>query len=250
MLGFQRVFSTARAFFLRYLLRTVNRNLRKTLFFGKKDFTSKTNGLANFCAQKFAQNLTARNFCAMNDLAERLISLRTGLSRREFAKSLGITESTLRNYEKGVSSPDAQFLTELCKKMNLSPEWLLFGTSAVCSTGSSAPKIEASVEALPGECPRCGKLERDLELEKAERRELAAETRRLYREKEELHREKEQLLREKEELLRENGTLREKLAGLEAGRGKRRSEHDEGDFPSIFDENHTTSSSRPAIIRK
>ena len=52
------------------------------------------------------------------------------------------------------------------------------------------------------------KLEQELELEREERRELAAETRRLYREK-------EQLLREKEELLRENGSLREKLARLE-----------------------------------
>lgn len=187
----------------------------------------------------------------MNDLAERLISLRTGLSRREFAKSLGITESTLRNYEKGVSSPDAQFLTEICKKMRLSPEWLLFGTNSARSTGTSSPKVEAPIDALPGECPRCSKLERDLELEKEERRELAADNRRLYREKEELHREKEQLLREKENLLRENGTLREKLARLEAERDKCRSDHGEGDFPPLFDEQRTPpSSSRPTVIKK
>lgn len=187
-----------------------------------------------------------RNFCAMNDLAERLISLRTGLSRREFAKNLGITESTLRNYEKGVSSPDAQFLTEICKKMKLSPEWLLLGTNSVRSADTSSQKIEVPVGALPSECPRCSKLERDLELEKEERRELATDNRKLYREKEELHREKEQLLREKEELLRENGTLREKLARLEAERGKRISDRDdEGDFPSLFDEQRSITSSNP-----
>ncbi len=82
------------------------------------------------------------------------------------------------------------------------------------------------------------RLVRELELEREERRELAAETRRLYREK-------EQLLREKEELLRENGTLREKLARLEAERGKRISGHDdEGDF-SLFDEQHSIISSNP-----
>ena len=56
-----------------------------------------------------------------------------------------------------------------------------------------------------------------------------------------LHREKEQLLQEREELLRENGLLREKLARLEAGHGKRRSVHedDEGGFPSLFDERRT-----------
>lgn len=180
----------------------------------------------------------ARNFCAMNDLAERLISLRTGLSRREFAKSLGITESTLRNYEKGASSPDAQFLTEICKKMKISPEWLLFGTNSARSADTSSQKIEVPIGALPGECPRCSKLERDLEIEKEERRELATDNRRLYREKEELHREKEQLLREMEELLRENGALREKLARLETEHGKRRSiqDDDEEHLPTLFDE--------------
>lgn len=90
------------------------------------------------------------------------------------------------------------------------------------------------MDVSPSECPRCVKLERDLELETKERRELAADNRRLYREK-------EQLLREKEELLRENGSLREKLARLEAGHGKRRSAHEdgEGDFPSLFNERRT-----------
>lgn len=158
----------------------------------------------------------------------------------------------MRNYEKGVSSPDAQFLTELCKKMKLSPEWLLFGNNSARSTDTSSQKNEARVEALQSECPRCSKLERDLELEKEERRELATDNRRLYREKEELHREKEQLLREKEELLRENGTLREKLARLEAEHGKHPSTHDEpGDFPDLFDEQRTTrSSSRLARAHK
>lgn len=78
------------------------------------------------------------------------------------------------------------------------------------------------------------RLVRELELEREERRELAADNRRLYREK-------EQLLREKEELLRENGCLREKLARLEAGLGKRHSvkEGDEGGFPSLFNERRT-----------
>lgn len=183
----------------------------------------------------------------MNDLAERLISLRTGLSRREFAKSLGITESTLRNYEKGASSPDAQFLAEICKKMRLSPEWLLFGTGSSRTADASSPKAEASMKTLSSECPRCDKLERDLELEKEERRELATDNRRLYREKEELHREKEQLMREKEQLLRENGALREKLARLEAEHARHSVvQDDEGTFPGLFDEQRTTRSSSRA----
>ena len=63
----------------------------------------------------------------METLQERLISLRGESSRRSFAENLGINESTLRNYEKGVSSPDAQFMTTVCKKLRISPMWLLFG---------------------------------------------------------------------------------------------------------------------------
>lgn len=148
----------------------------------------------------------------------------------------------MRNYEKGASIPDAQFLTEICKKMRISPEWLLLGIGPKRIAETAPKENEATIAAL-NECPRCDKLEHELELEKNERRELATDNRRLYREKEELHREKEQLLREKEVLLRENGSLREKLARLEAGHGKRRSVHedDEGDFPSLFDERRTIS---------
>ncbi|WP_446424110.1 helix-turn-helix domain-containing protein, partial [Mailhella sp.] len=46
----------------------------------------------------------------MDNIASRIISLRGKLSRRPFAKKIGTTESTLRNYEKGVSLPDAQIL--------------------------------------------------------------------------------------------------------------------------------------------
>lgn len=115
----------------------------------------------------------------------------------------------------------------------------------------SPPLQEKPEYGLQTERGNEARLVRELELEREERRELAADNRRLYREKEELHREKEQLLREKENLLRENGTLREKLARLEAERDKRRSDHDDGDFPPLFDEQQATpSSSRPAVIRK
>jgi len=62
-------------------------------------------------------------------------------------------------------------------------------------------------ESVQGECQRCSKLERDLDVEKKERRELAVDNRRLYR--------------EKEELLRENSALREQLARLEAASTKK-----------------------------
>lgn len=90
-------------------------------------FCEQSQRVINFIAQKIAQKLDALKFCAMETLQERLISLRGESSRRSFAENLGINESTLRNYEKGVSSPDAQFMTTVCKKLRISPMWLLFG---------------------------------------------------------------------------------------------------------------------------
>ena len=107
---------------------------------------------------------------------------------------------------------------------------------ATNSTSASQEKVGYELAADDGNVTR---LERELDLEREERRELAVENRRLYREK-------EQLLREKEELLRENGNLREKLARFEAEHGKRISDHDdEENFPGLFDEQRSITSSNP-----
>ncbi len=87
------------------------------------------------------------------------------------------------------------------------------------------------------------KWERELELEREERRELAAETRRLYREKEELHREKEQLLREKEDLLRTLGELSAKLALMEGRMEAARGETEQEEQPLRFDKKQAIPSS-------
>lgn len=134
------------------------------------------------------------------------------------------------------------WVEKIALKFDVSADWIFFGRGPMrisdlvaqenlekrASEKTGGEQAATLVEQLGS------KLERELALEREERRELAAETRRLYREK-------EQLLREKEELLRENGSLREKLARLEAGHGKRRSVHedDEGGFPSLFDERRT-----------
>lgn len=186
-------------------------------------------------------------------LGERLALLRGVITQSEFAETIGISQNSLCRYERNQRMPKASIINQVCKVTGASYEWLISGQGEMYAP-ETPHRLPLQQTALPtsvaSECPRCTELEYELKQEREERREFAAETRRLYREKEELHREKEQLLREKEDLLRENGILREKLAGLEAERDKRRSEHEEGDFPSIFDENHTTSSSRPAIIRK
>ena len=64
---------------------------------------------------------------AMDTLAARIEFIRGSQSRRSFAQQMDTTESTLRNYEKGVSVPDAIFLENVCKKLRILPEWLLLG---------------------------------------------------------------------------------------------------------------------------
>lgn len=144
----------------------------------------------------------------MNNIAARIVSLRMGMPRRAFAQKLGITESTLRNYEKGISLPDAQLLADICQKMQILPKWLLLGEGPMTDSGTLTGKIEHPIRATSDEspsskeCPRCTKLEAKLDLAEEERRETYAENKQLHK--------------DKESLLRENAELREKLARLEA----------------------------------
>lgn len=170
-----------------------------------------------------------------------------------FASFLGLRQGSISGAKKKKQLPHAWFF-QVAEKTGVSSDWLFWGRGPIQLPSESEladeikGKVEFSNDSLPTSSveKKLVKLEHELDMEREERRELAAETRRLYREKENLHREKEQLLREKEELLRENGTLREKLARLDAERGKRISDRDdEGDFPSLFDEHRSITSSNP-----
>ena len=170
-----------------------------------------------------------------------------------FASFLGLRQGSISGAKKKKQLPHAWFF-QVAEKTGVSSDWLFWGRGPMQLPSESelADELKGKVELSDAPLPtssvgkNLAKLEHELDLEREERRELAAETRRLYREKENLHREKEQLLREKEELLRENGTLREKLARLEAERGKRHSvqDDDEGDYP-LFDERRSIASSNP-----
>lgn len=170
-----------------------------------------------------------------------------------FASFLGLRQGSISGAKKKKQLPYAWFF-QVAEKTGVSPDWLFWGRGPMQLPGESelADEIKGKVELSDTPLPissvgkNLAELEHELGLEREERRELAVETRRLYREKESLCREKEQLLREEEELLRENGTLREKLARLEAEHGKHISGHDdEEDFPSLFDERRSITSSSP-----
>lgn len=59
--------------------------------------------------------------------SERIASLRGSSSRKDFAETLGIHANTLGNYERGERTPDVEFAALLCRKLDISPRWLLTG---------------------------------------------------------------------------------------------------------------------------
>lgn len=65
----------------------------------------------------------------MTSLGQRIREARGSLSRAKFCKRIGITSSTLRNYEKGMALPNADVLGKLCAACALDADWLLLGKS-------------------------------------------------------------------------------------------------------------------------
>lgn len=146
---------------------------------------------------------------------------------------MGCSMQTIYRYEWGERVPDERFLQELAEKTGTPLDWLKGDDLDRISLEENVPRKKAAPSAKQYRMEleaRLEKTELRVEFLENERRELAAENRRLYQ--------------EKEDVLRENGLLREKLARLEAERGKLRlAQDDEGDFPSLFDERRTIPSS-------
>lgn len=60
-------------------------------------------------------------------VGDRIKELRGKESRPSFCPKLGISKSTLVNYETGVSSPTADVLNIICDRFQVNPAWLLRG---------------------------------------------------------------------------------------------------------------------------
>lgn len=58
-------------------------------------------------------------------IGQRIMSLHEGQSRAAFAKELGISDSTLGNYERGDRFPDAHFLARLRGRYGVDLNWLI-----------------------------------------------------------------------------------------------------------------------------
>lgn len=61
-------------------------------------------------------------------LGERLKQLRRGTSQAAFGALLGVSQPTIRNYENNERLPDSGFIKTVCDKLNVTADWLIFGT--------------------------------------------------------------------------------------------------------------------------
>lgn len=50
---------------------------------------------------------------------------RKGISQRELADLIGVSNSRISNWENGINRPDADILADLCRVLNVSPSELL-----------------------------------------------------------------------------------------------------------------------------
>lgn len=142
----------------------------------------------------------------------RLVEATSSSSEAALSGPLNISAQAISDARRRGKIPDA-WIRIIADKFNVSADWLFFGRGVMRldDANAGAPRAANEVRgdtALQAVPLADEKLEKELALEREERRELAAENRRLHREKEELY-------REKEELLREIGELREKVARLE-----------------------------------
>ncbi|WP_320174912.1 helix-turn-helix transcriptional regulator [Maridesulfovibrio sp.] len=138
-------------------------------------------------------------------LGDRIRHLRGDVQIIEFAKRYGINKNTLWNYEKGVTSPKADFLKLLALDFGVSMDWLFFGEDPsqkfMTAAHRQGPKEESK------SCSRCYTLDVELYEERSLNRELVLESKEQSKEIRELNKENRQLTKDNRELVRENRDL-------------------------------------------
>ena len=120
----------------------------------------------------------------------------------DLASALGIKPPSVAGAKKRSAIP-GDWIEKVAKDYHVSADWLLFGRGPMRLGEQPVPQAEAASRASES-CSRCVKLERELELERNERRELAQENR--------------QLMRENADLRIQNAVQKDQLRAL-SGRG-------------------------------
>ena len=68
----------------------------------------------------------------MNTLGKRIKEARGKITQQSLSSQIVIAQNSLSRYERDEKTPDANFLALFCKKLNISPYWLLFGHGPMC----------------------------------------------------------------------------------------------------------------------
>lgn len=71
--------------------------------------------------------------------AERIKQIRTELelSVSKLSRKINIPERTIVSYESEGRTPSLDFLAQLCKELNVNPEWFLFGEGEIFNNNTS-----------------------------------------------------------------------------------------------------------------
>lgn len=87
-------------------------------------------------------------------LAERIIQCRkrSGMTQEELGEKLGVSRQAVSKWESGQTTPDLQYLKEMCALFHITADWLLFGEG-----GTETARGDEALQ-LPGmdTCPKCG----------------------------------------------------------------------------------------------
>jgi len=63
----------------------------------------------------------------MSEIADRLKKLRGSKSQKDFSSIFGLKQTTYGKYERGITSPDLETASLICRKLGLNPRWLMLG---------------------------------------------------------------------------------------------------------------------------
>lgn len=77
------------------------------------------------------------------ELGQRIQAVRGILTRDAFSKRIGITTGSLRNYEKGLASPNADVVAKICAEFRVYPAWILTGAGPMYEAGGGPTMPEA-----------------------------------------------------------------------------------------------------------
>ena len=72
--------------------------------------------------------------------AQRIKQIRTelNLSVSKLSKKINIPERTIVSYESEGRTPSIDFLAQLCKELNINPNWFLFGEGEIFNNSKSS----------------------------------------------------------------------------------------------------------------